>query len=123
MLDSDGFVSECSSANIFFVKDNVIYTPGLGTILPGITRDFVIKLAIDLGYKVIEKKITCDDIYNADEAFFTGTAVEITAMRSLDDKSIGKDGVNPVTTNLQQEFKKVVTGNNDKYSQYLTYVK
>lgn len=121
MLDAEGFVSECSSANIFIVKDGVIYTPGLGTILPGITRDFVIKLANDLGYKVVETRFTRDEIYNSDETFFTGTAVEVTVMRSLDDKIIGQDGVNPVANKIKEAFKKVVTGQDDRYSDYLTY--
>ena len=123
MLDADGFVSECSSANIFLVKDRVIYTPCLGTILPGITRDFVIKLANDLGYKVVERKITRDEVYNADEAFFTGTAVEITYIRSLDDKVIGIEGDNPISKHLNDKFCSVVSGKSAQYAKYLTPIK
>lgn len=123
MLDTDGFVSECSAANIFIVKNNIIYTPGLGSILPGITRDFVIKLATDLGYKVIEQTLTLDDVYNADESFFTGTAVEVTLIRSLDDKLIGLDGVNPVAEIIKDGFAEAVYGKTPHYNQYLTYIK
>ena len=122
MLDADGYVSECSSANIFVVKDNIIYTPKLGTILPGITRDFVIKLAKDLDIKVEECNLKPTDVMNANEVFFTGTAVELTQMRSLDDVIIGNSKDYPIFNQLKDEFQKTVRGCNHKYNHYLTYV-
>ncbi len=122
MLDCDGFVSECSSANIFIIKNNILYTPTLGTILSGITRNFVIKLAIDLGYEVVEKHITLDDVYNADEAFFTGTAVEIAPIGSLDDRNIGTDNSYPISNLIKEHYKSVVHGESTTYENYLTKV-
>jgi branched-chain amino acid aminotransferase len=122
MLDVDGFVSECSSANVFMVKDNIIYTPQLGTILPGITRDFVIKLATDYGYQVIENMFKPEAIKTADEAFFTGTAVETTLIRSLDDTIIGIEGSNPVFQYIKAGFAAVVRGETERYHNYLTIV-
>ncbi len=122
MLDADGYVSECSSANIFVIKDNIIYTPKLGTILPGITRDFVIKLARDLHIKIQECNLTPIDVKNANEVFFTGTAVELTQMRSLDDVIIGNSKDYPIFNKLKDEFQQTVRGSNHKYNHYLTYV-
>ena len=122
MLDADGYVSECSSANIFVIKDNIIYTPKLGTILPGITRDFVIKLARDLDIKIQECNLTPTDVKNADEVFFTGTAVELTQMRSLDDVIIGNSKDYPIFNKLKDEFQQTVRGYNHKYKHYITYV-
>ena len=88
-LDYEGNIAEGAGENLFIVKDNIIYTPTLGNILAGITRETVIEMTRNLGYEVVEKKITLKDAYNADEAFFTGTAAEITQVRSIDDKLIG----------------------------------
>ena len=120
MLDCDGFVSEGSSVNIFIVKDGIIYTPQLGTILSGITRDFVIKLAQDLGYNMVEKQILPQELYDADEAFFAGTAAEIAYIRSVDDKLIGKDGHHPIANKIKDQYKRTVHGENLAYHSYLT---
>jgi len=122
MLDADGFVSECSAANVFIVKDNVIYTPQLGTILAGITRDFVIKLATDLGYQVVETLFKPEQVKNADEAFFTGTAVEMTLIRSLDDTVIGVESHNPVFKRIKEEFSSAIRCENENYVDYLTFI-
>jgi branched-chain amino acid aminotransferase len=97
LLDVDGFVAEGSGENFFIVRDGIIYTPDLTSALAGITRDTIFTLAKDLGYQVIEKRITRDEVYCADEAFFTGTAAEVTPIRELDNRTIG-DGVRgPIT--------------------------
>ena len=120
MLDIDGFVSEGSGENIFIVKDNSIYTPKLTSALAGITRDTVITLANDLGYQVTEKELNRDEIYLADEAFFTGTAAEVTPIRGLDDKQIGSGTRGPVTEKLQSLYFDCVHGRNEKYLYWLT---
>jgi len=100
MLDVKGFASEGSGENIFIVSENTIYTPDLSSALPGITRDTIFTLAAAIGYEIVEKNITCDDIYNADEAFFTGTAAEVTPVRELDGRKIGRGTRGPVTKNF-----------------------
>ena len=110
MLDSDGYVSEGSSVNIFIVKDGVLYTPELGAILSGITRNFVMQLARDLQLHVIEKKITTAELYNADEAFFVGTAAEVTAIRSVNDKIIGQENLYPIAEQIKQQYIQTVHG-------------
>lgn len=122
LLDTEGYVSEGSGENIFIVRDNRIYTPDLASCLDGITRDTVVTFARDFGLEVIEKRITRDEIVIADEAFFTGTAAEITPIRELDDRSIGNGGRGPVTEKLQSAFFDVVAGRNDKYQHWLTKV-
>lgn len=123
LLDDNGYISEASSANIFIVKNNILYTPKLGTILPGITRNVVIQVARDLGYEVVETNLVVDDLLNADEAFFTGTAVEVISIRSLDDKIIGSANINPVTNILKNKYLSIVKGNCiDQYSHLLTHV-
>ncbi len=122
LLDTDGFVSEGSGENVFIVRDNKIYTPDLASCLDGITRNSVITLAEDLGFKVIEKRITRDEFYTCDEAFFTGTAAEITPIRELDNRTIGSGVRGPVTTQLQSLFFDVVAGKAAKYENWLTYL-
>jgi branched-chain amino acid aminotransferase len=98
LLDVDGFVAEGAGENLFVVKDGVIYEPEIASALMGITRNTVITLAAELGYKVIAKRLTRDDIYIADEAFFTGTAAEVTPIRELDNRTIGAGSRGPITT-------------------------
>ncbi|MDR0934205.1 MAG: branched-chain amino acid transaminase, partial [Burkholderiaceae bacterium] len=110
VLDTEGFVSEGSGENVFIVRDGKIFTPDLASCLDGITRNTVITLAEDLGYKVIEKRITRDEVYTCDEAFFTGTAAEITPIRELDNRVIGSGARGPITERLQSLFFEVVAG-------------
>lgn len=119
LLDSAGYVSEGSGENIFMVVDGVIKTPPLTSILSGITRDSVMTLARDMGYEVREALFTRDELYTADEAFFTGTAAEITPIRELDRRTIGEGKAGPVAKALQKEFFKVVKGENPKYAHWL----
>ena len=123
LLDTDGYVSEGSGENVFIVRDGVIYTPDLASCLAGITRESIIKIAHDLGFEVREKRITRDEMYCCDEAFFTGTAAEVTPIRELDDRTIGNGGRGPVTEKIQNVFFDIVKGKNDKYRSWLTYVK
>ncbi|WP_027185170.1 branched-chain amino acid transaminase [Desulfovibrio inopinatus] len=119
MLDTDGYVAEGSGENIFIVKKNVIKTPPLTSILAGITRESVITVARDMGYQVIEHRFTRDELYTADEAFFTGTAAEITPIREVDRRTIGKGRAGEVTLGLQKAFFDVVKGENPKYAAWL----
>ena len=119
MLDVDGFVAEGSGENIFIVRDGVVYTPDLTSALAGITRDTVFKLATDLDYKVIEKRITRDEVCIADEAFFTGTAAEITPIRELDNRPIGLGVCGPVTEQLQSLYFDCVYGRNEQYQRWI----
>lgn len=119
LLDTEGYVSEGSGENIFMVVNGVIKTPPLTSILSGITRDSVITLARDLGYEVRESRFTRDELYTADEAFFTGTAAEITPIRELDRRIVGEGKAGPVAKTLQKEFFKVVKGENPKYASWL----
>ncbi|TXH64129.1 MAG: branched-chain amino acid transaminase [Burkholderiaceae bacterium] len=122
LLDTEGYVSEGSGENVFIVKSGKLYTPDLASCLDGITRDAVITMARDEGIEVIEKRITRDEMYCADEAFFTGTAAEITPIRELDDRSIGEGRRGPITEKLQSMFFDVVAGRNEKYRHWLTPV-
>ncbi len=122
MLDTEGFVAEGSGENVFVVRDGVVKTPGGHSILPGITRDAVIRLLRDRGIDVREERITRDEIYIADEAFLTGTAVEITPMRELDGRRVGKETPGPVTALLQKDFFDVVRGRSERYRSWLTPV-
>ncbi len=122
LLDTDGYVSEGSGENVFIVKDGRLVTPDLASCLDGITRDAVLTMARDLGIEVIEKRITRDEMYCADEAFFTGTAAEITPIRELDDRTIGEGRRGPVTERLQSLFFDVVAGKSEKYRHWLTPV-
>ena len=122
LLDVDGFVAEGSGENIFIVRNNVIYTPDLTSALEGITRDTLTRLAEDEGLSVREKRITRDEVYLADEVFFTGTAAEVTPIREVDDRTIGNGGRGPVTERLQSRYFDAVHGRLDKYQEWLTPV-
>jgi branched-chain amino acid aminotransferase len=122
MLDTDGYVSEGAGENLFIVKNGKLYTPDLASCLDGITRDSVMTIARDLGIEVIEKRITRDEVYCADEAFFTGTAAEVTPIRELDDREIGIGSRGPLTEKIQATFFDAVNGRNEKYAHWLTLV-
>jgi branched-chain amino acid aminotransferase len=122
LLDVDGYVSEGSGENFFLVNNGKIYTPDLASCLDGITRDTVITLARDMGIPVIEKRITRDEVYTCDEAFFTGTAAEVTPIRELDNRTIGSGSRGPITEKLQSAFFDVVSGKNEKYAHWLAKV-
>jgi len=115
MLDIDGYVSEGSGENIFVIKDGVLYTPYLTSALPGITRDTIVTLAKSLGYEIIEKKLSCEEIYASDEAFFTGTAAEVTPIRDLDGRQIGGGTRGPITEKLQSLYFDCVHGRNTDF--------
>lgn len=121
-LDVDGFVAEGSGENFFMVCGGVIYTPELTSALDGITRATVIQLARDEGYEVREKRITRDEVYTADEAFFTGTAAEVTPIRELDGRTIGCGSRGPVTEVLQKKYFDVVHGKSAAHEDWLTYI-
>ncbi len=124
LLDTEGYVSEGSGENLFIVRDGALYTPDLTSALDGITRDTVIRLAREqLGITVHEKRITRDEVYIADEAFFTGTAAEITPIRELDGRRIGTGKRGPVTEKLQALYFDLVHGRNGLHPQWLTLVK
>jgi len=122
LLDDHGFVAEGSGENIFIVRDGVLYTPDTSSALEGITRDTLMELAADEGLTVREKRISRDEVYLADEAFFTGTAAEVTPIREVDDRAIGAGKRGPVTERLQALYFDVVHGRVDKYSDWLTLV-
>ena len=122
LLDTEGYVSEGSGENIFIVRDGVIYTPDLTSSLDGITRATVMQLANELGIKVIEKRITRDEVYVADEAFFTGTAAEVVPVRELDGRMIGRGTRGPVTEKLQALYFDVVHGRSHQHLEWLTPV-
>ena len=122
LLDTEGYVSEGAGENIFIVKSGKIYTPDLASCLDGITRDSVVTIARDLGIEVIEKRITRDEVYCADEAFFTGTAAEVTPIRELDGREIGAGSRGPVTEKIQSMFFDIVGGKAPQYSHWLTRV-
>jgi branched-chain amino acid aminotransferase len=122
LLDVDGFVAEGAGENLFVIKSGKIYEPELTSALIGITRETVIQLAADLGYEVIARRITRDDLYIADEAFFTGTAAEVTPIREVDARTIGTGRRGPVTTKIQKAFFDLVNGKNRKYKAWLTPV-
>jgi branched-chain amino acid aminotransferase len=122
LLDTEGYVSEGAGENVFIVRDGTIYTPDLASCLDGITRDSVITMARDMGIPVVQKRITRDEMYCADEAFFSGTAAEITPIRELDDRTIGAGSRGPVTAKLQSMFFDVVGGKAEKYAGWLSAV-
>ena len=122
LLDVDGFVAEGSGENLFIVKNGKLYEPELTSALVGITRDSVITMARDLGLEVEARRLTRDDVYIADEAFFTGTAAEVTPIRELDNRLIGSGQCGPITKKLQAAFFDVVNGKNPKYQSWLTPV-
>jgi len=122
LLDVDGFVAEGSGENVFIVRNGKLYTPDLTSALEGITRDTIVQLAGELGIPVIEKRITRDEVYGADEAFFTGTAAEVTPIRELDRRSIGAGTAGPITKQLQKLYFDVVTGKSAEHAGWLTLV-
>jgi branched-chain amino acid aminotransferase len=115
-------VAEGAGENLFLVKNGKLYEPELTSALIGITRDSVIQLARDLGLEVQARRITRDDVYIADEAFFSGTAAEVTPIRELDGRAIGSGRRGPITEKLQAAFFDVVNGRNPKYAHWLTPV-
>jgi branched-chain amino acid aminotransferase len=122
MLDNEGYVAEGSGENFFMVRDGVIYTPDLTSCLEGITRDAIFKIAHDEGYEVRERRITRDEVYICDEAFFTGTAAEVVPVRELDSRQIGAGGRGPITEKLQSIYLGTVRGEQDRYRDWLTPV-
>jgi len=122
LLDNEGMVAEGSGENIFIVRNGTIFTPQIASSLEGITRSTVITLAEQEGYKVVEKRITRDEVYIADEAFFTGTAAEVTPIRELDNRLIGSGSRGPVTKVLQSAYLELVQGNKKCPPDWLTYV-
>ncbi len=122
LLDTQGFVAEGAGENLFVIKDGKIYEPEIASALTGITRDSIISIARELGYEVTTKRLTRDDIYIADEAFFTGTAAEVTPIRELDDRSIGAGKRGPITEKIQARFFDVVNGRAPEYGHWLAHV-
>jgi branched-chain amino acid aminotransferase len=122
LLDVDGYVAEGSGENIFVIRKGKLYTPDLTSCLAGITRETIIQLAGEIGIEVIEKRITRDEVYIADEAFFTGTAAEVTPIRELDGRSIGDGTRGPITTRLQAMYFAAVKGESAQHAGWLTHV-
>ncbi len=122
LLDTDGFVAEGAGENLFVIKDGVIYEPEIASALIGITRATIHTLAGELGYKVVSKRLTRDDVYIADEAFFTGTAAEVTPIRELDSRTIGEGRRGPITTKIQSLFFDVVNGKVPAHADWLSLV-
>jgi branched-chain amino acid aminotransferase len=119
MLDTDGFCAEGSGENLFVVRDGKIKTAPLTCVLPGITRDTIMTLAREHNIPIEEQRFSRDELYIADEAFFTGTAAEVTPIREVDGRAIGKGEPGPITKKLQEKFFEVVQGRNPKYSGWL----
>jgi branched-chain amino acid aminotransferase len=123
LLDSQGFVSEGAGENIFIVKNGTLYTPDLSAgALNGITRNTIFAICRDLGLEIKEKRITRDEVYICDEAFFTGTAAEVTPIRELDRIELGQGSRGPITEKIQSAFFDIVNGRNPKYAEWLTKV-
>ncbi len=122
MLDPQGYVAECTGENIFLVKKGIIYTPPTAAILEGITRDSILNLANDLGYKVVEQPMSRDQLYAADEVFVSGTAAECTAVCEIDFRTIGSGRMGPMTRAIQKDFFAAVRGKHARSAQWLSYV-
>jgi branched-chain amino acid aminotransferase len=122
LLDTEGYVCEASGENIFIVKNGVIKTPPLTSVLSGVTRDCVCTIAQDLGFKAKEERFSRDELYLADEAFFSGTAAEITPIREVDGRVIGMGKPGPVTKQIQETYFVAVKGDNARYQHWLTYI-
>ena len=122
MLDSSGYVMEGTGENIFVIRNGVVYTPDLTSALEGITRDTVIRLIAEAGLELIEKRITRDEVYVADEVFFTGTAAEVTPVRELDGRQIGNGSRGPITEMLQARYFDCVQGRDSQHDDWLTFV-
>lgn len=123
LLDYRGHVAEGPGENIFLVKDKNIYTPKLGSILSGITRDSIIRIATDSGYKIEEKEISKEELFEADEVFLTGTAAEVTAVGTINGEKVNEGGIGEITKILKTAYLDIVRGNNKKYENWLTYIK
>jgi len=121
LRDDQGYIAESSGACFFIIRDNIIITPPNDNALESITQDTIIKLAIDLGYEVI-RRITREEVYICDEAFFTGTAAEVTPISEVDARIIGDGSKGTITNKLQTAYFDVVSGKNEKYHKYLTYI-
>ncbi len=122
LLDTDGYVAEGSGENVFIVRKGVIKTPPLTSILEGITRETIMQLASERGMRVVEERFTRDELYIADESFFTGTAAEITPIREVDNRAIGTGRPGPVTNELQSAFFEIVHGRDSRHTEWLTSV-
>lgn len=123
LLDVEGYVAEGSGENIFIIRKGKLYTPDLTSALEGITRDTVVTIAQEMGLQIIEKRITRDEVYTADEAFFTGTAAEITPIRELDRRQIGEGKRGPITTEIQARYFACVKGEDKNHTDWLTFVR
>lgn len=122
LLDNEGYVAEGSGENVFIVRDGKLYTPELTSCLEGITRDSIFRIAADMGHEIIERRITRDEFYVADEAFFTGTAAEVVPIRELDGRQIGTGSRGPLTEALQATYFDSVRGRDERYASWLTAV-
>ena len=122
LLDTQGFVAEGAGENLFVVKDGKIYEPEIASALTGITRDSIIQVAREFGLEVQPRRLTRDDIYIADEAFFTGTAAEVTPIRELDNRVIGSGTRGPITEKLQSRFFDIVNGRAPEYEHWLSFI-
>ncbi|HEX4895072.1 MAG TPA: branched-chain amino acid transaminase [Solimonas sp.] len=122
MLDPEGYVAEGSAENIFVITNGVISTPDVTSALDGITRRTVMQLAQDFGYKVVERRITRDELYVCDEAFFTGTAAEVTPIREVDNRPVGAGSRGPITARLQKAYLDLVQGRSGTYPEWLAHV-
>ncbi len=123
LLDHEGYAAEGSGENLFILRHGKLYTPELTSALEGITRDTIITIAGEIGLEVVEKRITRDEIYVSDEAFFTGSAAEVTPIRELDGRVIGEGGRGPVTEKLQSLYFDYVHGRREDHSEWLSYVR
>ena len=121
LCNLEGEIAEGPGENFFLVKDNVLHTPPLGGILAGITRATILQMAADEGIRCVEKAMSVAEAQNGDEAFYTGTAAEVTPIRSIDDRIIGSGKIGPITMKLRNLYLSSVRGENDKYSKFLTY--
>jgi branched-chain amino acid aminotransferase len=122
LLDNEGYVAEGSGENFFLVRDGVLYTPELTSCLEGITLDSIFRIAADQGLTVREKRITRDEVYVADEAFFTGTAAEVVPIREVDNRTIGSGARGPITEKLQSIYFEAVRGEQSQYAEWLAPV-
>jgi branched-chain amino acid aminotransferase len=122
MLDTDGFVAEASGENVFIVRDGIVKTPPLTSVLPGITRATLITLLRERGYPIVEERFTRDEVYIADEAFFTGTAAEVTPVREIDDRPIGIGKPGPVTAAMQEAYFTLIRGGDAEHRDWLAFV-
>ena len=122
LLDKNGFISEGSGENLFIIKDSKLLTPKTDFCLNGITRQTVMQIAIDLGIEVEEKNLIFDELVDADEAFFSGTAVEITPITKVDNLIIGSGTIGPISERLQSKYSEIVCGKDTTYSDWLTYI-